>query len=169
MLLSFIYFVCVHFLSPGFISYWKMVLDHLWVGNFILFIRCMWERGFFNSFDSFLLVAQHHVFGSQTVNQILPAALFLPPATHPLPVSYRGPWSSLSHLLVSLPWCTEGLNGLSQFCLIANELLFPPPGTVNTNSSKRRGCFSCSTLQSWWRALEVSERCRHFHVLCSWL
>lgn len=29
MLLSFICFVCVHFLSPGFISYWKMVLDDL--------------------------------------------------------------------------------------------------------------------------------------------
>lgn len=29
MLLSFICFVCVHFLSPGFTSYWKMVLDHL--------------------------------------------------------------------------------------------------------------------------------------------
>lgn len=56
MLLSFICFVCVHFLSPGFTSYWKMVLDHLWVGNFILLVRCMWKRHFFNSLDTQFII-----------------------------------------------------------------------------------------------------------------
>lgn len=95
------------------------------------------------------------------------SALFLPPPTHPRSASHPGPWSSVFHLRVSLPWCTEGVKWVLSIPSIAKELWFPPAGTGTTSSSRRRGCFPRNWLHGCWRGLEVSEGCRRFRVLCS--
>lgn len=135
MLLSFICFVCVHFLSPGFTSYWEMVLDRLWVGNFILFVRCMWKRHFFNSLDTQFII----FIGCSA--PFLKTSRCKPKAACCLR-QHLGPGHSL-FLCLSLLWHTEGLARTLSILLGCWRAVFSSCFCCHCQQL-HGGCFSCN-------------------------